>query len=353
MIILKKKPASSIGARPDLRTAEEKTKDYRHEEIASASPFEWREYAESDWPKYPIFNQEQDGTCVAQTTAKELGIANQREEKLFTFNSSADLYSRRSNKPGQGMSGPEADDLTIKNGMTLETLVPTYGTVGSNDQVKRTPTTEAIGSIFAPNRWIYLPFNIDEIAKVINSGIPAKIFLRWNVSEWDRDIPKLDPSAVNLTGSHSTAFILATLYNGKKHLLTDDSWGVNRGKRGQRLVPEEWIDPRNGRIFFSSYFIDKKNLFSKNEGMAKPQYAWIKNLTVGTRGIDVIMLQIALATISDGKGGYLFPAIIQAPTGYFGGMTRQGVGDFQKIFGLPVTYVFDSGTRKVANDMFK
>lgn len=340
---------TSIGALPDLRSETEKEKNYQHSEIASAAPFEWKEHAESDWPKYPVFDQGQDGTCVAQTTAKELGINNFKEEGLFAELSRADIYSRRSNKPGQGMNGPEANDFTVKHGITMESLIPTGTAVSSNDKVKRTPTTESIGKIFSPSHWLVLPYDIDEIAKVLNSGIPAKIFLKWNVNEWDRDIPELNPNESNYNGSHSTCFTFATLFNGKKYLVTEDSWGKNKGKEGRRLVSEEWINPKYGRIFFASYFIDKKNLFSGNE-ISKPKYSWSRDLTIGDRGEDVLTLQIALSTVKY-NDVFLFPTK-QPPTGYFGGLTRQAVKDYQKLRSIPDTGYFGPMTRKVANEEF-
>jgi hypothetical protein len=49
----------SLGLIPDPRSEEEKLKDYRAEEVLAAFvPIEWKEKPESEWRKYPIFNQD-------------------------------------------------------------------------------------------------------------------------------------------------------------------------------------------------------------------------------------------------------------------------------------------------------
>jgi len=55
----------------DLRTLEEKEKDFNQNEfVASEAPVEWREKKETDWRSFPIQQQFYTLKCVAFTTAK-------------------------------------------------------------------------------------------------------------------------------------------------------------------------------------------------------------------------------------------------------------------------------------------
>ena len=74
------------GALIDTRTEAQKLKDLRFEEIvASANPVNWVEKSPSQWRKFPIFNQDGSGSCVAQTEAKELGIMRWLKDGVYVI----------------------------------------------------------------------------------------------------------------------------------------------------------------------------------------------------------------------------------------------------------------------------
>jgi hypothetical protein len=77
---------------------------------------------------------------------------------------------------------------------------------------------------------------------------------------------------------------------------------------------------------------------------ASTQFLFNNNLTVGSRGIDVTMLQAKLA-----EWGYFRIS----PTGYFGSMTKASVKAFQKANNLPQTGFFGPMTRAVINAMLQ
>jgi peptidoglycan hydrolase-like protein with peptidoglycan-binding domain len=70
-----------------------------------------------------------------------------------------------------------------------------------------------------------------------------------------------------------------------------------------------------------------------------------RSLKVGDRGGDVVKLQIGLQWL-----GY-FPSN-QECTGYYGGLTRQAVRDFQKNNGLSVSGIADFNTIQKFNEIF-
>lgn len=59
----------------DTRSEAEKAKDITFNEVvASAAPVNWVEKDPSEWRSFPIFNQGNSSSCVAQTLKKMLGI---------------------------------------------------------------------------------------------------------------------------------------------------------------------------------------------------------------------------------------------------------------------------------------
>jgi len=347
-----KKQKFGTGAIDDLRTQEEKLKDYRFEELVSAPIVEWKEKPPENWRKFPIRNQSRSGSCVAFSKAKELGIHNFLEEGEFINLSARDIYTRRSNKPNAGMWGQDANQIAIKYGATIDILMPSdnLGEVLMNNDLDRKPSKEIIGMVFRPKSWIALPFDIDAIASVLSKGIPVNLFFKFDVSEWDKEVPTINLNS-QLSAHHSVVATDYFLYQGKKSLLIEDSWSINSGIEGRRIITENWIS----RLTWASYFTDLSNLdLLKKDDIIKPKYRFEKNLGVGMKNNDVIALQDIL------KFEGLFPRT-QISTGVFGGLTLRAVKDFQLKYakeileplGLiqPTGYVGEL-TRKKLNEIF-
>jgi len=94
---------SCLGVVSDPRPDLEKKRDFRAEELFEFTPFEWKEKPDAEWFKWPIFNQNHSSSCLAQATAKALGIENFLEEGKFNFHSAKDIYLQRKNYPSKGM----------------------------------------------------------------------------------------------------------------------------------------------------------------------------------------------------------------------------------------------------------
>ena len=317
------------GAIEDPRPQEEKDRDYKHEEIASAAPIEWKEKPQSEWRKFEIFNQDGSSSCVAQSKAKEAGILNFLEEGIFIRLSARDVYAKRSNKPGEGMWGANANDIVRDYGITLEILMPSEGKSEAemNNDADRTNSMKVIAKVFRAKNAITFtaPFDIDKIAQVIDQGIPVNVWFKWDYSEWDQPVPQIS-AASKQANHHSVVAVDRTLWNGKKALIIEDSWGKNFGMNGQRVITEDWLQ----RMTWASYFIDLSNLALLNpEAPTKPQYNFTKDLRVGMTDPDVKALQDCL------KYEGLFPNT-QESTGYFGGLTQKAVIDFQDKYAADI-----------------
>lgn len=340
------------GALVDPRPYEEKIKDYQAEEVAAFAPVPWREKPQSEWRKFPIFDQDGSSSCVAQSTAKSLGINNFLEEKEFAHLSARDIYARRKNKPSGGMWGQDACEIARSYGATLNALMngQQLGESEMNRDDDRKPSHEVIGKVYRAANWFALPFDIERIASIVAEGKPAMLFFRFDYGEWDREAPIIQPASQK-SAHHAITGVDFTLYQGKKAIIIDDSWGQNRGINGQRVVTEEWFNPTFGRITWASYFDDLSNLALLNPQITeKPKYRFTRELTVGSRGHDVAQLQRCLGYLKDAEG-YLFP-LSQEPTGYYGGITRRAVLRYQAMKGLPQTGSVNQQTLAALNQDF-
>ena len=312
------------GAVNDPRTKAERDKDFRAEEVLALGAVQWREKPESEWKKYPIFDQAQSGSCVAMSKAKEAGILNFLEEGVFMHLSPRDVYTQRKNKPDAGMWGQDSNKIVRDKGITLETLMPSMnkGEEEMNVDSDRRNSTKAIAKVFRAKVWLALPFNFDAIARVLDTGRGVNLFFRFDMNEWDRPVPVISPTS-RLSLHHAVVATERTLYKGQRALIIEDSWGRNRGINGRRIITEDW---RN-RLTWVSYFEDLSNLdLLKKEDIPKPRHTFTRDLSVGmTNDPDVKALQDIL------KFEGLFPRT-QVSTGNFFGITRKAVIAFQEKY---------------------
>lgn len=247
-----------IDTRPDI----EKAKDYKiGEVVASINPVNWIEKPETSWKRFPIFNQDGSGSCVAQTMAKLLGVlyAN-RNNGTYVHFSATHVYQRRANKPDGGMAGVDAFEIA-KKGVTLEALTPSQNMGDSAmDSVVIEKYKDDVGKIFKIDNYLQLGTkDIDVVASVIQTtGKAVMVWFYFTHDEWT-DKPIVKNKNLSLTGAgtarHSVTAVDYTLVDGKKCLIIEDSWGTSYGKAGQRIITEDFFKARN---WFSAYPIDFK-----------------------------------------------------------------------------------------------
>lgn len=309
------------GANIDVRSEEEKLKDYKFEEIvASVNPVNWIEKPQSEWRKFPIFNQNGSGSCVAQTTAKLFGILYWLANKVYVHFSATHLYQQRSNKPQSGMAGVEAFEIA-KKGITLEALVPSQNmTDAEMDSIEIPEYKKKVGEIFKISNYVILPIkDIDTVASVIQTtGKGVMLWFYFNYGEWQQ-VPYVSDTNLDLnapsTCRHSITGVDYTLYNGTKSIISEDSWGPNAGVGGQRIITEDFFKARN---WFAAYPMN----FKFETDQVPTTFTFSKDLKLGDRNIDVKNLQDVL------KKEGCFPTNIDS-TGYFGAITKTSVQKFQ------------------------
>lgn len=330
------------GALIDQRSEEEKAKDYKFEEIVvSISPVNWTEKVSTSWRKFPIFNQDGSGSCVAQTLAKLMGVLYYLKNGVYVHFSATHIYQRRNNKPAGGMAGVNAFDIG-RGGVTLEVLTPSQDMNDAQmDGIKIEKYKEEVGKIFALGNYIVGPVkDIETIASIIQeTGKAVMVWYYFKHDEW-KDVPvvkypDLDLN-VNSTSRHSVTAVDFTLYNGKKCLIIEDSWGPNYGKGGQRIITEDFHNARN-------WFVAHPMNFKFDEAVVPPVLPKLtKTLKLGITDAEVKILQDILRA----KG--LYPANVQS-TGYFGSITEKGVKSFQLKNSLTVDGVVGPVTRELLN----
>lgn len=335
------------GALIDTRPEEEKEKDYHFGEIvAAANPVNWVEKPQSEWRKFPIFNQDGSGSCVAQTLAKLLGILYWLKNQLYVHFSATHIYQRRANKPAGGMAGVDAFNIARK-GATLEELAPSQNmTDPQMDGIDIPQYKQDVGAVFKIGNYVSLPIkDIDTIASVIqttNKGVMVWFYFKGD--EWT-DTPTVKYPDLNLyagdTSRHSVTAVDFTLYQGKKTLIIEDSWGRNFGLNGQRIITEEFYKVRN---WFAAYpinfaFDDQTQPQPEPQpSPGKPKYTFTKPLvfipwdSAKNQPADMALHESqkadvnALQNILKYEGR--FPSNV-ASAGYYGSITAKAVYAFQ------------------------
>lgn len=349
----------SSGVLEDLRSDEEKLKDHKAEELFSAAPSlnwptwdEWKNAPENQKMLNDIQVSSQDGSssCLAQATAGALAVDNMNEEGKFRRMSARSIYPFRANKPGLGMNFDDAGRLATKRGVLFEDLAPSqeYGEDKMNDTSDFLPSFEQIAKIYRAKNYLWLPNNIDWVAGIADRKKSVVLGVRFgNGGEWPVEVPQItNATPVNGHGIFTLpkAYFI---YNGKKSVLIQDSWGVNTGMAGRRILTEDWF---GARMMAAIYFENLANLEAANGSMPKPTYRFTVVMRPGQRSEDIAMMQRCLGYLQDSQG-YLFP-LDTPPTGLYGGITRAGVKRFQALQGVPVTGECDIITIGELNKIF-
>lgn len=308
------KKVIKTGAIPDIKDS----RDFRFEEIGKTAVIDWQE--KKEFKTYESFDQDGSSSCVANAVAKALGIENLKEEGKFVHFSPRDIYSRRSNKPSEGMYFREAMEIGSKYGATLEQLMPSQGLSEAimNDAEDRTPFDEMVAKAGRGGNYVSTNCDIDTIATILLKGKGVLLGFRWNYDEWDKTIPVIGTKEPQYC--HAVCATDFGLLNGKKVIAIDESWGFKNIT--QRFLTEDWF---TRRCVASWYFEDLSN--KEALGIISQKYKFEKDLEVGMKSDEVVKLQLILKDMG------FFPAN-QECTGYYGGITSKSVLDFQLKYSI-------------------
>lgn len=293
------------GIVEDPRTLQDQALDYKHEDLAGGDvELKWVDINEKHLKTYPIQNQDGSLSCVAQATSKLLAIHEVLEGRDYKQLCPKFIYTRRSNYPSGGMWLPNALSIACNNGSCEEVLQPCNlkGETFMNDKDEPGSLVKNAKNYKAKYYFEITDRSIDNIAKVLEQGYGVLAGFRFDYDEWD-DVPHINPKSKKECG-HGIAFVDYALYEGKKALVMEDSWGPGTGKGGRRIITEEFL---NERCFYAGYVT------------SLPNYVFSKLLKFGSRGVDVRKLQEKLGIKIDG---------------IFGNQTKEAVKNYQLSKGL-------------------
>ena len=164
-----------------------------------------------------------------------------------------------------------------RQGVTLEELVPSQNMNDAQmDGVKIDDYKNKVGEIFKIGNFIILPADIETVASTIQTtGKAVMVWFYFKYDEWTErpfiKYPELKSDEQGI-GRHSLAAVDFTLFGGKKALIIEDSWGVNAGMGGQRIIDEDFF---KARCLFAAYPISFA--FDENQTLnLKPKYIFAK-----------------------------------------------------------------------------
>ncbi len=278
------------GIIEDPRTEEQKVLDYKHEDLtlAGVSVPNWVDINEKHLKTFIIQNQDGSSSCVAQGTSKILAMHEVLEGRNYTRLCPKFIYTRRANYPDGGMWLPNALDIACKYGSCEEVIMKCddKGESFMNDKYEL-----GLAALNAKNYRGKFYFSIkendiDKIAEVLEQGYGVLLGFRFDYDEWT-DVPFINPNSQKKCG-HGIAAVDYVLYENKKALVIEDSWGPHYGKGGRRIITEDFL---KARCFYAGYVT------------SLPNYVFTKTLRKGMKGLDVKMLQEKLNCPVDGVFG--------------------------------------------------
>lgn len=320
-----------VGAFDD-RSPDEKAQDFRFDEIASGIPeVKW---VEKKPISYTVRNQDGSGSCVAQTVAKMLEIADYKKDQELTVYSATPIYQNRRNKPTPGMAYVDAFSQPIKSGTRLEQDVPSQN---MGDTAMDNEIVDGGDGDVKPLNYITIPTDFETVAYNVQKYGSVMVWFKCSYEEWCKDVPEgmSDSDAVR----HSVTAVDCVLYKGQKYIVIEDSWGKWQNvsdiplNEGQRAISEKFFLKH---CFFAGTFVSFE--YDGMQGQ-RPSYRWLHPMKYGDVNEDVRMLQVALQYLG------FFPKNVEC-TGKFLSITARAVKDFQVSMGI-LDYKDEKDVRKI------
>lgn len=287
------------------------------------SPVPIRELPENYIIPYvlPVMNQGQEPSCVGFSCALIKGEKERREQNQIDFDGSW-IYKK----------AKEIDGIPNTPGTFFRIGLKVLKDFGA----KPLDQPEIMASKYKIGAYV----KVDDTSlnglksAIYQNGVILSGFIGSNEG-WQSAYIR-PPKAGEKTWGHAIAFIGWK----KDYLIFQNSWGLNWGDKGLGYVNvdvypvlEAW-----------SVLVDLPNdLIFQEE---KPKYFFNKDLKLGDKGEDVMMLQKCL------KYEKVFPKAI-VETGYFGQITLKAVQLFQLTYGItPANGYVGILTRAKLNDIF-
>jgi hypothetical protein len=312
-----------IGDLADNRKQSDKDKDFDSREIDLGSvKYLTLKQAEKNAKAYIERDQYSTSSCVPSSICNALW--NTEKENL----AQEPNYRMRSNFPNEGCYWDDQLNLAVNFGMAKRKFVKEAKTEKVANEYKITDEVIESAKEHKQASYVYIR-SFDDLITAINTGYPVAFSVGTNSKEYANKKPKLIGGEITI--KHAICAIPNTVYKDKDEIgyfITDSA---HFGGYAKRQITKEFYE--NRKRFGGAYFIDIK--YSEPfKWITPPQYkgyVFTRDLTIGSKGDDVLALQTIL------KANGLFPDM--NCTEYFGGITRQAVKDFQKKYEKSILWI--------------
>jgi len=325
-----------VGVLEDVRSVEEKAKDFSSQEVTFAGALNWQNRPLSvvlaETINAPVWSQNGSSACVAFAFARAISYEVFRITGVWIDFSPAFIYQKRANRPALGMYLPNAAYIVSKEGVTLDALMKSQNL--TEDQIS-TVKSSVVANIFASgiaeavNSYLYTATTVEGIAQAQEAGHALVLNIYANFDEYG-DIPRIIHTSLSPFDAQIRHAICAIPKGYSlspdlgKVAYADDSWGVGHGQGGRRILTEEFLAKRMGTgIYFDAFSFNPGSSVTVN--IAFP-------LSYGMTNDEVKKLQRFLI-----EKGY-FPAN-QNTTGFYHNITARAVkqwhsDNWQKFFAI-------------------
>lgn len=298
-------------------------RDYKAEEVFRGEvSVKWEKKPVKAWKRLPILDQGSTSACGGFTIAKILGNENLLETGRYTELSPRDIYSR-AHLPDGGVYARTAMAVGKKYGATVHQLMPTFTEDGMDvieeeDMRRRADETDFTNNIAELTRggaYAQVPVDIDEMAKMIARGKAIAISTRFEDGGFTPEV-KLTKRGKH---GHLVAGVDFGIWEGKKAIIFDNSWGYDWGVKlgedftGQGILTEDQLHG----VPYVWFFENRPNTLD-----TFPAHHFSRDLKYGEESEEVVALQNILKYL--GK----FPETVRS-TGYYGDTTARGVYSYQ------------------------
>ena len=315
---------------------------YESKEIYSAfTPVVWTEKNPSSWKKFePIRNQNGSSSCVSYVLAVILGAENQLEEGKFVQLSPRAIYGKGF-EPNGGMFYAKALQLGKDNGAPLEVLLPSEAK-GEDEMRNLQDERESdriVAKTYKGGAFVYLSMDIEEIASKIAEGKAVAFGTRFNSGGFSTGEVVLNKDG---RYGHALVGVDFTLWKDEKALVFQNSWSNSYGFQGLGVITETQL--KNGGFILAAYYENLTNSAGVADNRPKIQIL-SPSLKLGDQNGEVMKLQIMLQYLGH------FPAGIKV-TGYFGGISRKAVKDYQTSRNMTPSGLADGQTIISINSNF-
>lgn len=308
-----------IGVLPDIRTEEQKAKDWKAEEIVASGslvPF-FREVDKNEWRKFTVRDQDGSGSCVSQALAKGFEVLYKKKTGKTVVFSATPIYQKRRNAPDAGMYIHDAFQIAVKRSTCPEKDVKSQNLDDKEmDALELPENFEELNNFLDAIAYVELPKDFDFIAAWVENFGYAQLHIAASRKCWSRDFPKLGSENRNIR--HAIAVIDAVTYKDVQYLVIEDSWGEFGEFVGQRLISREvFEDMYTSAAGFTLLEYDTDDSQSFAPFNVKMEF--------GHKNGEVVRLQEYL------KAKGFFPTNTES-TGYYGNITALAVYNFQIAF---------------------